>query len=374
MKRVMVPAALLVVLSAAVLAWGADQVSYIDPATKKEVTVDGVIDAEGPGGIRIKAMEGKQTVVKDLAPMVVRYVVYEHEGKTANLGTLELRQPHTKQGRALEQTRPEKRLAGLNEALDLYKQLDAQLKGQTMSHRYFQWKMAEVLVLQSKDDPTKLDAALAALAAYKTDFNDGWEIVPCLKLLAQMLEDKGDAEGASKAYADLAAVPNLPKEMKQESEIQGVRLLLRVSKFAEAETRLKAMQATLAVDDPQRAFVDVCLVQSQMAQGNVSGAEAQLQAVLRTATEANIRGLAHNLLGDYYERKDQMEKAFWNYLRVDVLYNQDKEEHAKALFHLAKLFDKVKNDPVRAEECLTRLRSPTFAGTRYQRQAGEEKK
>jgi hypothetical protein len=242
------------------------------------------------------------------------------------------------------------------------------------AHRYLQWKIAEVMALQSKDDPSKLDAALAALAAYKTEFASGWEIVPCLKLLAQMLEDKGDAEGASKVYTDLAAVPDLPKEMKQESEILGVRLLLRVSKFAPAEARLKAIQAGLAKDDPQRAFVDVFLVQSQMAQGNTAQAEPQLQAVLRGATEPGVRGLAHNLLGDFYRLRNQPEQAFWHYLRVDVLYNQDKEEQAKALFYLAKLFDKVKNDPIRAEECLTRLRSPAFAGTSYQRQAGEEKK
>jgi hypothetical protein len=373
MKRVIFPAALLVVLGAAVLGGAQgiqgireDTVSYFDPAAKKEVPVSGHIDSEGPGGIRLKTAKG----VKDFAPLEVRSVIY----KNTKVGGVEFRKPDSKISQALRATKAAERLGHLEEALQAAKELDPKFKTEPSIHRYFQWKMAEVLVLQSKDDPSKLDAALAALSAYKTDFTDGWEIVPCLKLLAKMLEDKGDAEGASKAYADLAAVPNLPKEMKQESEIQGVRLLLRVRKFADAEGRLKTMQAALAKDDPQRAFVDVCLVQSQMAQGNLDGAEPQLQAALRTATEASVRGLAHSLLGDYYERKNQLEEAFWQYLRVDVLYNQDKEEHAKALFHLATLFDKVKKDPFRAEECLTRLRSPAFAGTAYGRQVSEEKK
>jgi hypothetical protein len=369
MKRVIFPAALLVVLAASVPARAQireDTVSYFDPAAKKELDVIGHIDSEGPGGIRLKTAKG----IKDFAPLEVRSVIYQ----TAKVLAVDFRRPQGRIALALRETKADKRLDLLDEALRGFKDLDLQLKTEASIHRYLQWKMAEVLVLQSKDDPKKLDDALAALSAYKTDFTDGWEIVPCLKLLAQMLEEKGDAEGASKAYADLAAVPNLPKEMKQESEIQGVRLLLRVRKFADAEGRLKAMQAALAKDDPQRTFVDVCLVQSQMAQGNLDGAEPQLQAALRTATEASVRGLAHNLLGDYYERKNQLEEAFWQYLRVDVLYNQDKEEHAKALFHLATLFDKVKKDPFRAEECLTRLRSPAFAGTAYQRQVSEEKK
>src|SRR5262249_32432557 len=160
-------------------------------------------------------------------------------------------------------------LSLLDDALKGYKDVDAQLKDEPNPHRYLQWKIAEVLAHMSKDDPTKVDAAVAALTAYKTDFATGWEIVPCLKILAQLLEDKGAATGASQAYADLAAVPDLPKELKQESEILGVRLLLRVSKFADAEAKLKALQGGLSRDDPQRTFVDVFLVQSQMAQGKV---------------------------------------------------------------------------------------------------------
>ncbi len=372
MKRLRFPAALLVMLGAAVLAWAEDKVtvSYFDPAAKKEVDVTGTLDADGPAGVRLKT--GGKMGIKDFAPQEVRALTYEIPSK--KMTAYEFRQPQGKVTRAQKATKAADRLNLLDEAIQGFKDLDGQLKDHAGAHRYLQWKIAEVKVLQSKDDPTKLDAALAALAAYKDEFKDGWEVVPCLKMLAQMLEEKGDAEGASKAYADLAAVPDLPREMKQESEILGVRLLLRVSKYADAEARLKALQAGLARDDPQRAFVDVCLVQSQMAQGNTSGAEPQLQAVLRTATEANVRGLANNLLGDYYRLKNQPEQAFWHYLRVDFLYNQDKEEQAKALFYLSKLFDKVKNDPVRAEECLTRLRSSAFAGTAYQRQAGGEEK
>jgi hypothetical protein len=371
MKRRVFPAALLVLAGAAVLAWAEDQVSYFDQASRKEETVRGLIEAEGPGGIRIKTTVAKKEAIKEVPATEVRSVIYGSKKVTA----LEFRQPQGKESRALQPgTKPAARQDLLKESLELYRGLDAQVKDEPRAHRYLQWKIAEVQAQQAKDDPTKLGAALAALTAYKTEFNNGWEVVPCLKLLAQLLEDKGDAAGASQAYADLAAVPDLPKELKQESEVLGVRLLLRVGKFPDAEAKLKALQAGMARDDPQRTFVDAFLVQSQMAQGNLAQAEPQLRAVVQGAKDPAVQGLAHNLLGDYYRLKNQPEQAFWEYLRVDVLYNADREEHAKALFHLSKLFDKVKNDPVRAEECLTRLKGPTFAGTNYQRQVGEEKK
>jgi hypothetical protein len=366
MKRPVIPAALLSVALAAA-AWADDQVGYLEPGTRKEADVRGKIDTEGPAGIRIKTKAG----IKDVPSTEIRWVVYDSK----KVAALEFRQPLGKQARAVQpDTRPAVRKELLAAALQGYQELDAQVKEEPGAHRFLRFKIAEVMALQGRDDPARMDAAVAALNAYKTEFRTGWEIVPCLKLLAQILEEKGDVEGASAAYADLASVPDLPREIKQESEVLGVRLLLRAGKPADAEAKLKALKSSLAPDDPQRALVDVCLVQSQMAQGRLAQAEADLQAVLRGTTEANVRALAHNLLGDYYRLKKEPENAFWHYLRVDVLYNQDREEHAKALYYLSTLFDQVKNDPVRGEECRARLKGPEFAGTLYQRQAGEEKK
>jgi hypothetical protein len=226
----------------------------------------------------------------------------------------------------------------------------------------------------AREDPGQADAAAAALAAYKARYANGWEIVPALKMLGQLLEEKGDIQAASQAYGELAALPEVPKKIKQEADILAVRVLLRGNKFADAEKRLKDLQAELPPDDPQRTYVNVCLVQARVAQGNLDQAEAQLQAALKATTDPAVRAVAHNLLGDYYRLKGQLDSSFWNYLRVDVLYNQDREETAKALYHLSKLFDKAKKDLGRAEECLRRLKGPDFAGTAYQRQINEEKK
>jgi hypothetical protein len=366
MKRKIFPASLLAMMAVAVLAWAEDQVNYFDAAAKKEVELKGTIDAESPAGIRVKTKAG----VKDVPSADVRSVIYGSQAVSA----LEFRAPLGKEARALLATRPAERQNLLEEALKGYRELDARVKDEPQAHRYLQFKIANALALQAKDDPAKRDAAVAALAAYKTDFPGGWEVVPALRQLAQLLEDKGDAAAASAAYADLAALPDLPKEMRQESEVLAVRLLLRGGKYADAETKLKALQAGLAKDDPLRTFVDVYLVQSQMAQGNPKQAEQRLQAALRGTTDNGVRALAHNLLGDYYRLQKQPEEAFWHYLRVDVLYGQDREEHAKALYYLAQLFDKPKNDPVRAEECLTRLKGAEFSGTLYQRRVSEEKK
>jgi hypothetical protein len=119
--------------------------------------------------------------------------------------------------------------------------------------------------------------------------------------------------------------------------------------------------------------VQVLLAQSQLEQNNLGAVETQVKSALAGTSDNLVRAVAHNTLGEYYLRGKQEEEAFWQFLRVDVLYNQDKAEHAKALYHLSKLFDRPRNDPARARECRDRLLDKQFAGTEYQRRAESEK-
>ena len=163
--------------------------------------------------------------------------------------------------------------------------------------------------------------------------------------------------------------------MKLQSQLKGARLMMSINKFADAEKKLKEVEAGLSADDPQRTFVDAYLIQSRIAQkGNLDGVDKKLQEILRTSKNNNLLALAHNSLGDYYRTKGDLDQAFWEYCKVDLLYNGDREEHAKSLYYLSKLYDRPRNNLGRAEETLTRLKSSLFDGTLYQRQAMAEKK
>jgi len=58
--------------------------------------------------------------------------------------------------------------------------------------------------------------------------------------------------------------------------------------------------------------------------------------------------VAYNSLGDCYRLNGRPKEALWPYLWVDVIYHQDKQEHAKAIAQLAKLFDE-QGDKARAK-------------------------
>jgi hypothetical protein len=341
--------------------WGDDTVYFLDPEKKADETLTGTIERESPAGIRLRA----KGAVRDIPATQITQITYGNKIVDA----ITYREPEKNLGNALRETKPARRAELLRLALLGYQDLDGKLREIPAIRRYLQFKIAQVTALQARDDPSRLDAAITVLTEYKSAFPTGWEIVPALQLLARVQEDKGDMQGASKTYAELAALPGIPEPMKLENRMLEARLLVRGGKFADAEAKLKALASALPKDAPQRTAVDLYLAQSEMAQGRLDGVEAKLRATIRASDDKTLLALAHNFLGDFYRLKKQLDLAFWEYLKVDMMYSEDREEHAKALYYLAQLFDKPKNDPARAEQYLTKLKTKEYDGTTYQRMA-----
>lgn len=362
----------LVAVGVVAAVWGVvraqDAVYYADRGAKAEKKLVGTIEEEGPSGIKLRLKDGKDTVQQIPAATITRV---EYQDRSVSI--VDYRRPFGKEELARRESREKVRNERLLEALEGYGKLEGSLTNAN-ARRYVQFKIAEVTALQARDDETKVEEAIKLLTTFKASHAGGWQTMAALKLLARLLEEAGRTDEARKTYEDLADLPDVPADVKQESAVLVGKLLLRLGKHAEAEARLTKLAAALSRDDPQALVVKAYLVESRLGQKNVETAVKELTEVVRATTDSRIRGVAHNLLGDYYRQKGQGEEALWQYLRVDALYNEDAEEQAKALYHLVELFDKVKKDPLRGKECATRLEDKRFAGTVYQRLLLQERK
>jgi predicted Zn-dependent protease len=364
MQRIVWTSALLLLTSPAL---AQDKVSFVNPTTRAIDQVEGTIQEESPAEIKIKLRAGG--MLRTIPATAITEILYQ-----TRVAALDFRQPFGKEVRAGQATRDGDRKRLLSEALKEFEELAPQVKGTPHAYRYIRFKIAQVTAELGKEDPARARAAVALLTAYKTDFPTGWEIVPALKLLARVQEEQGALEAAGKTYAELADLAGLPPSVKQESEMLLSRLLLRGGKPAEAAKRLQALLASLPTDDARGPLVRVLLAQSRLALGETRGVEDQLKTALANSSDPGLRAAAYNTLGDYYRLSKQDEEAFWHYLRVDVLYIQDKAEQAKALYYLAPLFERVKKDAARARECREKLKDRQFSGLEYQRRAEVEKK
>jgi len=359
MKRILL--SVFVLFIAAASSQAQDVVVRRDPRGGKDVSVSGTIEQESPAGVKIKVGKESQLIPSE----DILSVAY----RLPTVSEIEFGTPYGKEQQAMTKAGPVRKVE-LADVLKQYQDLEKKVKGTPNALRYIQYREAMLAVDRAKDDPA-VDA-VAALNAFRTANSGGWEIVPATKAVADLLEAKGDQAGARAAYEELAANPEAPPAVQLAANLQVARLLSRDGKYADAEQKLKAVAAGLKPDDPQRTYVQVSLAQTQVAQGNLKEAEAPLKAAIQGAGDDHLKSLAYNALGDYYLQNKQPDEAFWQYLRVDVVYNQDREEHARALYHLWKLFETARGDQSRSNESLQKLEDKSLAGTDYQARALKE--
>ena len=110
--------------------------------------------------------------------------------------------------------------------------------------------------------------------------------------------------------------------------------------------RSEEVRATLPDSDPQKPEIVVYLCQSQLMQNKMQDIEKQLAAAVGSTADPKTLALQHTTPSATFLPGEETRRGcvFWHYLRVDVLYASDKEEHAKALYWLSKLFESVKRE------------------------------
>jgi tetratricopeptide (TPR) repeat protein len=342
-----------------------DEIRYYDRAKKKEDTAKGKITEESPAQIVYKlTSRTEQVPAADVIDVT-------YEIRPANRP---LYRSATNNDEKLDKPGTEEELAkAFQESLKAYRELLAEFKDNPLAERHMRFRLARLLARRAEQDPAQAEPAVAEMSKFLKENPNGWQVGQAGKTLGRLQEDKGDVAAAQKTYEGLAARPELPKETRLEFEILSARALIHTNKHAAATEKLTKMAKDLPPGDPQAQKVQVYLAECQVAAKNYAEAEAKLKEVLAGSADNSVKGLAYNTLGDCYRENGKPEEALWQYLWVDVVYNQDRQEQAKALYYLAKLFDQVKNDPAKALQCRERLLKE-FAGADYQKRALKEEK
>ena len=376
MKRFIPAAALLLAIYGLTVrpAVGQEKLYYVVSDTRKEAKdspLSGKITSESPGGVTI--LIGKtERVVPALDVLQIGYT-------TAKYTPTDFRGPYGYVVRALAldpKTKAKERREFYDKALSGFTEMASQVSDKPAAARYVQYRIAEIQFRMSMDDSSLRTQALKALEDYATANPGGWEIVPTLTTLARVHEEGNDLPKAVSALERLADLVDAPKDIKLAGTVAVSQMLMRAKRYPDAEKRLGSLLDTLPPGDPQRAQTQVYLVQSQIAQKKTLGAEKTLKDAIAGTSEPLLRGIAYNVLGDYYREKGQIDDAFWAYLRVDAMYNLDANEHAKAIYYLAELFKEKKfgdrtGDPVRAKNYHEKLMDKRFADTEYQKLAAK---
>jgi tetratricopeptide (TPR) repeat protein len=314
-----------------------ESVQYRDRASKdgKPRTVVGTIAADTVTGLTLRPATGAE--VKIPAGDVID-VTFELGGKNILY----------QQAQQAERRSPA-------EGVTAYTGLLAQLDPKTPAGRHIQFRIAMLRALVAEESSgrpeeeakARLSEAVTALKKFKADHPNCWQLTPCVRQLANLQLDGGDTKAALATMEELAGNPDLGAESKEEVELQVVDLLLRGKDYEAAEARVGRLLARLPAGSPNKARLEVIQVGCTALRdpARLTAVAGKLQAIIEDkGKEPYLKALAYNVLGDCYQAANQKREALWSYLWVDVVYNQDKQEHVKALDRLVRLFAELKDD------------------------------
>jgi hypothetical protein len=331
------------------LARAQDQIKYHDHAGNKDVTLEATIADETATGIKIKGSGAAKD--KEIAPGDIIEVIHQ-----TNVPRLTYRGYFSRELDLSKPTLKEaERKKVIAESLAGYRELLPKITDSKFAKRHVQYKIALFLAREAETDPSQAEPAIKELTKFKNDYPNSWQIFRVANLLAELQLKNNDLDGALKTYTDLAAQESLPKEVRQEFDLQSVHLLIEDRKYDQAAKKLQKL--TVPDSDPRSGYVKVyaalCAGVSQP--GSVDKAVAQIEDIIDKTKDRDLKAMAYNALGDCYRLNQRWREAMWEYLKVDMVYNQDKKQLTRALEQLPKVFEELK-DEKRANEYKERLK------------------
>lgn len=241
----------------------------------------------------------------------------------------------------------------LAQAAESYQKAVGEASRSPLIARDAQFGRARVLATMAQADPKRGPEAITALEAFLKANPDARQTGPALELLAKLALARQEYDRADKAAADLGRI----KRMKDRADVLKVRVLAARGQHKEAVAALDAIIAGAPEGSARRREALLAKAESLAGLGKFDEAEALARDVIQAAgaEDAEAQALANNTLGDCLKAANKPKEALLAYLRTDILYPRDKEQHARALAEVVRLFRRLKQDD-RAEEALARLK------------------
>lgn len=260
--------------------------------------------------------------------------------------------PALKNARGLEQN------GDLVRAAELYAQVVAAPGNiSDLAKKDLQYLVARLKARTALLDPTKADEAIADLEKFKAANGDFFRYYELHEFLGRVHAAKGDADKAKTAFAELAQAPSNDLKMKGRNLIAD--MLVKLNDLATAEKEyadVAAMPAQTPQEIEQKNLGRLGQANCLSRQGQTDQAVALLDAIVQETDkgQAAVQARASLLKGDAYSAQGKDQKAVMSYLLVDLLFENQSELHAEALFRLSTLWAKV-GESARASDARARL-------------------
>ena len=227
---------------------------------------------------------------------------------------------------------------------------------------HVEFTLGYLMALRAMEENSDPKNAIARLSAYVTANPKSWQVVRSLRMIAKLQRSIRDYPGEKATFTRLADL-DVADDVKQDAMLQVAMADVTLGQFVAAEPKLAALLKSMPKDSPVYTRTQLALAECLLNTSKVDEGMAIFKKTVKESKDKTACAMAHNALGVALfnaPNGDKFKEARWEFLFVDVVYNQDKAEHAKALYYLSHTFEKL-GDAAKAEERPAKCSSATRA-------------
>jgi hypothetical protein len=186
----------------------------------------------------------------------------------------------------------------------------------------------------------KAEAGLKLLNDYLADYPGGWEAWAATRTAARVNHELGKSEAAARLWAKQAKAPDITPDLRVEAAYQEADALMRAKRFTEAAGKAAEALPKAAPGAPKERL-NLIVLAAKAAEANPLEGVAAVESEIAKTKDAAVRATGYALAGELYLAANKPREAMWSLLWVEVVYNQDREEVAKALARLVEVFKQL---------------------------------
>jgi tetratricopeptide (TPR) repeat protein len=285
-------------------------------------------------------------------------VVVEVRGNNQNFPTNEiLRVLFEGEPPTLSRTKDLVAQGQIDQAAEEFKKIDgASLPSEDMKqdYQYLRGYLAGAFALRGKGDPKN---ALTLLSNWVKDNPQSYLFYNVAEMMGDLAVAGGVPDQAARYYGGLAAAP-FPEAKTKGSFLQG-RALMAQKQNAEAKSKFQAVMEAKVSDPISLKFQKMArigVIQCDATEGKANEAIGELEKMVDEgdSTDAELFAELFNTLGTLLASAGRNDEAILSYLKTDLLYGSQSEQHAQALYQLTQLWTKV-GDNQRAADSKQKL-------------------
>jgi tetratricopeptide (TPR) repeat protein len=241
-------------------------------------------------------------------------------------------------------------------AADFYKKAATEAANKPFIAEDASFGQARVMTDLALSDPSKLGDAIPLLETFTRTYKNGRHVGPALEALARLQIARENFSGVEQTIKDLAKLPG----GEDRASLLRIKILTRKGSLDQAVGELDKAIAASSEGSAKKRDAQLAKAECLVGLKKYAEAETLLQTVMKASApeDAATQATANNALGDCLKAAGRPKEAIFAYLRTDLLFNKEKDEHARALAALSQLWrDPQLNRPDRAEEMIERLKA-----------------